>query len=604
MFNLILYFLVFNLCIILSYFLGMLYFKFIVRRNSISNLFFVSIGEKILAGITILSSLIAIIKTYGLTTQSIIFLILLIPIFIKKKSTEKIQPITKKTILILIISSCFVFFFHWFGFYHLHDHVYYAKLGKAIFTHGIESTTALYYNFISVQGITLYHYSDIWLSEFISYLFFKNSIFSLTKVVYPLFHFIILITVFGLLIEKFKGFLKPYVISLLILLGTAILFYPLLTPEQGHHTFWHYGFPEVTSFKSLVIYPYLLLTLHYLTQNKFKEFIILISLVCIEYITVFIALFPSTNFLIISFLIFKQQNLKNTLQNIILFNSPLLLMFIITIIFKDNNTTNSSLSNITHVIYPIDFYIKNWIINLRLLFDYLLRPFYLYPIPSILIIFFYRKINKTTIYILFNFILASSIIVILNNLTNINQTLSLIIGPFMLFIMIEFLKYINNKIVKYLIFTGLFLTSVLNLKMINSLNDGEYKLKQFDRKLFQFAKKNLNNNNWCYYSEKPYSTWMYSAQISKSPLLLNNETNLGIEIAPFFNKNFNIYSKKNPDSPICSIKNDKIEFIKLMKKLKVRYIYIENLSIVNQNFKKHLTPILTNKNYGLYRISY
>ena len=65
--------------------------------NSISNLFFVSIGEKILAGITILSSLIAIIKTYGLTTQSIIFLILLIPIFIKKKSTEKIQPITKKT---------------------------------------------------------------------------------------------------------------------------------------------------------------------------------------------------------------------------------------------------------------------------------------------------------------------------------------------------------------------------------------------------------------------------------------------------------------------------------------------------------------------------
>ena len=261
----ILYITSFYATILTSYWVGGLYFKLIIRKNSITENINLAIGEKILVGVTIITALIAIYKTNGITTQSIILLLLISPcLFLKKEEYPNAsKPSTKITLSIFIISF-FIFCFHWFGFYHLHDHVFYAKLGKAIFTNGNESWSALYNNLRPASGIMLFHYSDIWLGEFISKLVLNNSLFSLTRIIYPIYHLIMFIVGYVIIIEKFKNIKISLLICIAILYGSALLFFPVLTPEQGHHTFWHYGFPEVTSFKSLVIYPYLFLALYYL----------------------------------------------------------------------------------------------------------------------------------------------------------------------------------------------------------------------------------------------------------------------------------------------------------------------------------------------------
>jgi hypothetical protein len=590
--------------ILTSYWVGGLYFKLIIRKNSITENINLAIGEKILVGVTIITALIAIYKTNGITTQSIILLLLISPcLFLKKEEYPNASKPSKKITLSIFIFSFFIFCFHWFGFYHLHDHVFYAKLGKAIFTNGNESWSALYNNFRPASGIMLFHYSDIWLGEFISKLVLNNSLFSLTRIIYPIYHLIMFIVGYVIIIEKFKNIKISLLIFIAILYGSALLFFPVLTPEQGHHTFWHYGFPEVTSFKSLVIYPYLFLALYYLIRNDFEVFIFLICVTCLEYFTLFIALFPTTNFIILLYFGLKKHKLLKTIINLILFNLPLVLMLILPIIFKDTVTSNSSFSNIRHVILPFNSYITNWYSNLKLFFNYFLRPFYLYPLTTLFMFYYSIKMKKTLLFILLNFIFSSIFIVLFYNLTNANQAISIIIGPLMLFATIELFTFLDKKIA-IITSTSLLIISFLNLEEINSLNLGNYKMNVFESKLMNFAKLNLKKENWCYYSEKPWSTWMYSSQISNSTILLENDTYLGLEIAPFFRSDFETYSKKNPDSPICSLKQDVNIFLKLLKSHKIKYVYVENINSVNNNFKSFLKPILTENQKGIFKLEY
>lgn len=600
----ILYITSFYATILTSYWVGQLYFKLIVRKNSFTENINLAIGEKILFGVTIITALIAIYKTNGITTQSIILLLLISPcLFLKKEEYPNASKPSKKITLSIFIISFFIFCFHWIGFYHLHDHVFYAKLGKAIFTNGNESWSALYNNLRPASGIMLFHYSDIWLGEFISKLVLNNSLFSLTRIIYPIYHLILFIVGYVIIIEKFKNIKISLLICIAILYGSALLFFPVLTPEQGHHTFWHYGFPEVTSFKSLVIYPYLFLALYYLKRNDFEVFIFLICVTCLEYFTLFIALFPTTNFIILLYFGLKKHKLMKTIINLILFNLPLVLMLILPTIFKDTVTSNSSFSNIRHVILPFNSYITNWYSNLKLFFNYFLRPFYLYPLTTLFMFYYSIRIKKTLLFILLNFIFSSIFIVLFYNLTNSNQAISIIIGPLMLFAMIELFTFLDKKIA-LITSTSLLIISFLNLEEINSLNFGNYKMNVFESKLMNFAKLNLKKENWCYYSEKPWSTWMYSSQISNSTILLENDAYLGLEIAPFFRSNFETYRKKNPESPICSIKQDVNIFLKLLKSHKIKYVYVENINSVNNNFKSFLKPILTENQKGIFKLEY
>ena len=389
MINILSYTIGFALTIITSFFIGVFYFKYIIRKNAITNLHYVAIGEKLLVGITLLTASIAIIKTNGITTQSIILILLLLPrILLKKQNNiDTDQVKTKSNKLLLISIACFVFFFHYFGFYHLHDHVFYAKLGKAIFSNGNESWSALYDNFKAAKGIMLYHYSDMWLGEFISEIFFKNSLFCLTKIIYPTYHFIMFIICFGIINETAK---------------------------------------------------------------------------------------------------------------------------------------------------------------------------------------------------------------------NANQAISIIIGPVMTYLTIEAFKNLKNIVLPSIVIS---IFAILNLISINSFNYGDNKLENFEKKLLNFSSIELNNKNWCYYSEYPWSTWMYSSQISNSPILLENDTYLGLEIAPFFNSSFETYKKNNPNSPICSINQNICDLSKLLKSLNIEYVYIENINTINKEFKLYLKPILIQNQKGIFKFN-
>ena len=91
--------------------------------------------------------------------------------------------------------------------------------------------------------------------------------------------------------------------------------------------------------------------------------------------------------------------------------------------------------------------------------------------------------------------------------------------------------------------------------------------------------------------------------ILKSPILLNNNSKLPIEIAPFFMEKYNIYKQKNKDAPLCKIEHNLKSLLQLLKQRKIKYVFIENKITTNQNFMKSISPILTNKNYGLYKIN-
>ena len=181
--------------------------------------------------------------------------------------------------------------------------------------------------------------------------------------------------------------------------------------------------------------------------------------------------------------------------------------------------------------------------------------------------------------------------------------MSILIGALMLIICTFSFLHIENKIVFNSLFSLLLITSILNILKINSLNNGNYKLIGFNKKIYQFSNEHLKNKNWAYYSSHPWSSWMYSSQIINSSLSLPNETKLGLEIAPFFNSDFEKYKKINKDSPICKIDHNLNSFLNLLKKSKINYLYIENITLVNSYFKKKLTCIIKNGNSGIYQLS-
>ena len=96
---------------------------------------------------------------------------------------------------------------------------------------------------------------------------------------------------------------------------------------------------------------------------------------------------------------------------------------------------------------------------------------------------------------------------------------------------------------------------------------------------------------------------MYSSQISNSPILLENDTYLGLEIAPFFNSSFETYKKNNPNSPICSINQNICDLSKLLKSLNIEYVYIENINTINKEFKLYLKPILIQNQKGIFKFN-
>src|SRR5574344_2027620 len=123
--------------ILCSFGVGCLFFSFFLEKKSFiktSNIF-IHVAEKIIFGITIIISSIALVYTKGMTVQIITLTTLVILVFVTRK-IKQIEPVNYvkpnwKDFLIFFIISFLLYLFHYYS-YHLPDFVFYGKLSQSL----------------------------------------------------------------------------------------------------------------------------------------------------------------------------------------------------------------------------------------------------------------------------------------------------------------------------------------------------------------------------------------------------------------------------------------------------------------------------------------
>lgn len=613
-------FFIFVFTLLLIYAIGVIYFKYYIKRESLlqkSNLF-LSFAEKSVFGVSILALTIAVIKTGAETVHSIsLLLLLLFPLLLKWEKSKIVSPYKQIKInksyfnyffigLISFLVYCFHFFF---GFHP--DHLFYAKLSSAIYTNGIENISALYIDYQIPSGISLYHYTELWLNGLISTVFSQNSLFSLIYIVYPLFHLMGFIIILGILYEIYERFLKSFIVAFAILYGSALLFYVILTPAQGHNISWFYGLPDITAFKSIIIYPFLFLSLYYLEKNCWSGFIIMLSLCCINYISVVFAMVGGIIPIGVYYLFHSKKSTESRKKIIfiILLFICILLIFIFRFAMNTNFSYETANRNAIHIIKPLKEYFSDFQIYLNIFFNYFLRPFYLYPIVTLGFIYLlFRNIilsKKIGIYIISCFVAGAAFVSLFFALYNVTQAMSMIIPPLMTFLSIFVLKSLpNTKQIVYAII--LFVFSILNMNKVNDFDLEKYKLTPFELKLVEFAENNLKNKKTAFYAERSQYRWIYNGQIVSCPLFISSQTKFPIEITPCFEKNFKKYCLDNPDYPLRHVQaisdTNITSIINYLKNKEIEFVYIKNSKTANKSFLQQFKPIIVEKEQGLWQL--
>lgn len=610
------------LILIYSYIAGLLYFKYIIRKESLiqSGNFFLSFAEKSVFGISIIVALIAVIKSEAGTTQSISLLLLLFfPLILKLDNLPAVLSIQKKqdgswmkNSLLLVFISLFIFCFHFFiGF--LPDHVFYAKLSSAIYKTGFENMSALYSDYQEPVGISLYHYTDLWLNGCTSYLFSLNSLFSLTHIVYPLFHLLGFLTILGFVYNRTLRGIKAFFVTSAIMYGSALLFFFILTPAEGHYIYWFYGLPDITAFKSIVIYPFLFWALYYFKENRWSGFILMLVFCSINYITTVFAIVGGMIPIGVYYLFQYRKSVEESRKNIafmFLLCFSVLLIFLVRFMLNSDFSYETANRNAVHIINPIREYLINFPVYLKRFFNYFLRPFYLYPLASagLIYVLIKKKVKtkKLIVYIISCFIAGAAFVSLFFSLYNSTQAISMIIPPFMVFVSFIVYQYLPEKKCVWFIM-ALFVTSLLNMTKVNSFNNGTLNLSSFESNLYNFADNQLKNQKWAFYAERPLYEWIYNDQIVCSPVLYSGATILPIEITPCFDKDFKKYCLDNPDYPLRKIQpvsdTNVNSVVNYLRDNDIKYVYIKNSKTANKLFLHCMKPLITEKEQGLWQLN-
>jgi hypothetical protein len=614
------YFLILLLVLAASYFLGTFYLKFYLRRKSITTLnnFFAQFSERMLFGLTIIISLTATLCTMGLTVQWFSILALLsLKFFLPQTDNnlgqpkeEKTQNRTKADIGFFFFLTTLVFVFHVFASPFLYDHVWYGKVSASIFKNGVEHIDTVYSNYQEIGGINFYHFAELWLNGLIAKTFSLNHVFVNIFVVYPIYHLLVLVLFIGFFREKYS-LLTTALYSFSILYGSAILFVFFLSPDQGHHTFWYYGIPDITAFKCLPLYPFILLGFHFLKINNWQAFATLLLIGVVNYITLLPALFGSASvFLLYQFFLKKNKKAAGSLV-MFLFAAVSMLGFVL-VVNKFFPSVEDGGGGIIHYIYPIKHYFTNIGSYISLFFNYFGRPIYSYPFVTLGVIYLWRRgftqeFKTISLFVFFSFLVASLFITFFFNYKNGTQSLSMIIPPAMIYLSYLLFEQLNKMEAKF-VGIALFVVAILNFNAAGTFDNFSNNANRPSEALLNFAENELKDQKWAYYSVQPWSTWDYNNLIVGNPILLADQSILPLEIAPYFReeKDRLVYLKKNPDYPLRSIYLDKEQRVsKLVNYLisnDINYVFFENSQLVNKEFLNRLEPVVAENKSGIWMV--
>jgi len=529
-----------------SYGVGLLYFSRVLYKKSflVQSNVFIQLAEKLVFGVNIIICCIALFYTKGVTVQIItLFALIFLPLYTRKRNQIK-YPIHIK----INFSDFFIFFLITFALYTFHfyssilpDFVFYAKLSQSLINAKNESVLSLYSSYGISQQMNLYHFGELWLNGFLAKVLGLNSLFSLKHIIYPFFHIIIFSVIYGLVRLKVANKYISILLSFALLYGSTILFYQIISPERGHYTFWFYGLPDITSFKTLIVYPFLLFALLYFREKKYEVFLFMFLICTIHFFTTWIAITGGLSLLLILAVIKKEYS---HIWKILFSLICLCLVFLLPSLFYE---TNDSVGLIHHI-YPISHYLTNAKEYVFRFFDYALRPIIFYPFVILGFLFYYKRYTnadkKVLLLILFCIISSVFFITFFYTIRESTQALSNILAPLMIFGTYLIFEKLNGK---YFIFFSIILFSfaAVNICKTFSYSGGKIMLTDFEKELYNFSQKELQYKNWAYYSERYWSTFAYSGYIVSSPMLLPQNTIMPIEIAPVFDtSSVDFYKKK------------------------------------------------------------
>jgi hypothetical protein len=277
----------------------------------------------------LIASLTAIIQTNFQSIHLLAFPLLGLIIFKSKPKTFKY----KITILELLIVFLFSFLLLFFAFgmpsaaneinvhYDLH---FYAKLSQKIFEAKSEHFSAVFSSYIPQNGISLYHYTDLWFTNFFSSVFNLSTLLILCFFTYPLLLTLGIFTLKEFILEM--GFqnstLKTYLLILLIIFGFSLPI-NLIQGTFFEVSYSHFVFVpafDIYSTKTLILLPLVTLSIIYLIRKEYLIFLSFIFLTIITYSTTLI-FFSSFLFFVLLYRLYndiKQRTWNNRESYLIL----------------------------------------------------------------------------------------------------------------------------------------------------------------------------------------------------------------------------------------------------------------------------------------------
>ena len=603
-------FILFYLIIFTTFFVGSFYkiicFPFILE-NKREN-FLKQFSLSIIIGFILITSILAVFHTGFKTVYIYPFLLLLIPLtkfntssiksidlFVKIPS--RLQLFYLFLVAFLVFSYNFIVYFRSDG-YLFYDLIFTGKIAKGITEYGCESIKIVYAAFGESKHQILYHYSDLWITGFISKFTHFSSVNTLVYVMYPFLHFsllLLIITYFNL-----KKVSIWFVLLAIGLLYGSKLFIDFNSDNVIVDQIQKYrGFPcQLFGSKLLPIYNLAILSAILYKSNFHKYAFITLSLIPVFYATTMPAIAGIGVGILFISLINKKYRIENwnisVSTPLILFASILFLIFFKYLVSFElyDPMPIQILSLKSYFILFLETIVKvfteYFIIFLLLVYliiktrgKIIFKPLVLISLSGLLSAFVFRYIYSNTVPDLDQ------------ALNNISPILVLILG-------LELMVNIKWKFRKILILLML-LSGVSNL-IYFYFHQNEFGVMKNSKTLSPDFTKNVHQYYLkidkqkiiaCSIRSSEYilpQKWTYDAKNIFQDLFIINEMEIPLEIGFLFKESKNLNTKDHPFFKMFKdrkISEDRI--FKFLKLNQVNHLFIEDYKKIPESFLSHFT---------------
>ncbi len=473
----------------------------------------------------------------------------------------------------------------------LPDFHFYSDISRGLIKTGIENRHNRLFDFYQLKDSFLYHYFDSWTGAFISSISKVNTFDVQMMIVFPLFFFLTILGTASCIELKNIKMNLIFIISILTMFSLS--FYFLNVFSFSVLNFWGSGFmPGIYyGMKLLCIYPFILLAIRSLMQNKILEFLLLLLITSVVYNMLFVWILTGI-FCVGIIIIYK--NKKETglyLSTVIkqyIFVLGLFLFSLLTytklFISKSSSINETEISYLTNIkpflIILIEHIIKNGI-------------FY---IPTILIFLLvinkikFKQLNVLIFFVFFvgGFFSTAIFITFMHKSPNFSQAFTNFNSSFALCIFIFSLMHLKENWIKPAIIF-MFILSSINIQTQFKEMKGNVRLnKNYSKSYLTKVLKTIKPHDKFVFCNPKNDLWFCYDIATFTSKLRDNCSGFNVSL-----DTKNTYNSLSPLNVWCKTKNKTLNYyslIEYLKNKKIKFIF----SLDKNSFPKQLL-----KNYKL-----